>query len=330
MLHEADVAVAAAPPEKIMPSTPSTSPVSPAEIADLVSQMSFKKKFRAACASLSSLCDKVDGGVLVNTVSSTTTSSPGGEMDINDEIITRLTSAAERCNVVLTTRFTNPIFWQSGLEFFLSLQFLLEQLTTSIAGAAAPSQAASEDVQQEQRRDNCTDQTLLMKRNLDRVRGFVEQAMQEVDEEAREKVAREKIQQQRQAQQSRMSQQFTPFGNPMQNMNSFEDFVRSLGFLVEEQPDPRKVHHLDRHELRIVDNFDEDLTCVICMEKLGRKAKKMPLCGHLFHDACIMESLEHNKSCPMCRDDPLKGQRVFTTDDFRKADRNPDKAGMFS
>ena len=71
------------------------------------------------------------------------------------------------------------------------------------------------------------------------------------------------------------------------------------------------------------------MTCPICLEDMPfkSKAKAMPQCGHLFHDDCIMKSLEENKACPMCRGDPLKGVRVYTTDDDRVGEA---KGGVFS
>ncbi|CAD7963279.1 unnamed protein product [Amoebophrya sp. A25] len=287
-------------------------------ILALESDLSFKKKFRPACQEFSRFSEQDTGNGKV------------------DEALLRV---ADRCHVVLTTRHTNPIFWQSGLDFFLSLQFRLDSSCGRVGGdhGGRDGGGCGATAQQEKMRS--------------RISKFVEQSLEEVDEDAREKLAAEKLQRRReQAERDRRSEAgggpgVNPFGGGFGGMDSnFEDFIRAqlqgggtgglanIANLFEPTPDPRSVHHLDRHELRIVPNDDESAICTICLEPLGKKAKKMPMCGHLFHDACIMESLEHNKSCPLCRDDPLKGQKVYTTDDFRKVDEHfrADGGSMFS
>ena len=47
-----------------------------------------------------------------------------------------------------------------------------------------------------------------------------------------------------------------------------------------------------------------DGECIICFEPLCSKHEtpaKVKICGHLFHKACIEESLKHKNRCPMCR-----------------------------
>mmetsp|Transcript_14075 Transcript_14075/g.11775 ORF Transcript_14075/g.11775 Transcript_14075/m.11775 type:complete len:143 (-) Transcript_14075:26-454(-) len=65
-----------------------------------------------------------------------------------------------------------------------------------------------------------------------------------------------------------------------------------------------------RNELRMV-TLDDDELCVMCQEdmKKGTKAKKMPGCGHVFHDECIMEWLERHNTCPICRNDELETEK---------------------
>lgn len=54
---------------------------------------------------------------------------------------------------------------------------------------------------------------------------------------------------------------------------------------------------------------DCDGLCCICLEELNIAEKVMAIpCSHLFHSRCIIEWLEMNNSCPLCRckveDDP--------------------------
>mmetsp|Transcript_2204 Transcript_2204/g.5191 ORF Transcript_2204/g.5191 Transcript_2204/m.5191 type:complete len:312 (+) Transcript_2204:155-1090(+) len=293
-------AVAGAPPELPPPASAEDrkQQFSAERLAALTKDLSMKKKFRATCTELTALVDCT--GLAVADLAA-------------------LCKSADRCQTVLTTRFTGMVFWQSGLEFFLALQFRLEVEEMETARAAP---AAAE-----------------VKSLLEKVKAFVLQALSELDEDARSRLLADRTAE-RQQRQQRLRAEEGSVRQTAQNLRtgnfaSFEEFVRALGppgmFEIVQDNDPRKVHHLDRHELRIVDNFDEELTCVICMERIGKKAKQMPECGHLFHDACIMEALEHNKSCPMCRRDELKGQQVWTTDDFRKAEKfGEEKQGMFS
>ncbi|KAK9938653.1 hypothetical protein M0R45_015377 [Rubus argutus] len=46
-----------------------------------------------------------------------------------------------------------------------------------------------------------------------------------------------------------------------------------------------------------------ELCCSICLEELegGEYTRELPICGHLFHLACIDQWLRRQGSCPMCR-----------------------------
>lgn len=48
--------------------------------------------------------------------------------------------------------------------------------------------------------------------------------------------------------------------------------------------------------------FDDNLDCIICMEKFEENEKvKQLLCGHIFHGDCIDKWLEKEKKCPFCK-----------------------------
>ncbi|MFC1841960.1 RING finger domain-containing protein, partial [Candidatus Dependentiae bacterium] len=52
---------------------------------------------------------------------------------------------------------------------------------------------------------------------------------------------------------------------------------------------------------------DQDEECSICLEKSGKKKRKLP-CTHEFHEACVDEWLKINTTCPICRRNPNKKQ----------------------
>ena len=48
--------------------------------------------------------------------------------------------------------------------------------------------------------------------------------------------------------------------------------------------------------------FDDNLDCIICMEKFEENEKvKQLLCGHIFHGDCIDKWLAKEKKCPFCK-----------------------------
>lgn len=53
-----------------------------------------------------------------------------------------------------------------------------------------------------------------------------------------------------------------------------------------------------------IDDPDEPENCVICLEEINPVESHNLLalgCGHLFHKTCILQNLEYNKKCPICR-----------------------------
>jgi hypothetical protein len=73
----------------------------------------------------------------------------------------------------------------------------------------------------------------------------------------------------------------------------------------------RKSNRLDIKKDKEVDTTSSDVSsnsvqlCAICLEdyKVGEDIgwSRNPLCHHVFHKDCILESLEANNSCPICR-----------------------------
>ena len=51
--------------------------------------------------------------------------------------------------------------------------------------------------------------------------------------------------------------------------------------------------------------------CIICVEHMaaGQTVMQLPVCGHVFHETCVMTWLKHHNSCPYCR-------RELPTDDL--------------
>jgi hypothetical protein len=51
--------------------------------------------------------------------------------------------------------------------------------------------------------------------------------------------------------------------------------------------------------------------CGICTELMSSgELSRVPVCGHMFHTACINPWWTHQKTCPVCRSGPLNEQRA--------------------
>lgn len=284
-------------------------------ISDLESQLTKKQTFAAAVATLTELCRSETAVLKECAASNDSTATLLSSM----RSAAALVSAADNCMRVLKTRHTastaeGGALWLAGLAFFRSLEMLLDQIRVSYGQPVA---------------------------KLAVIREYVGEVLAELGDEG-EEVAQERGQSGGagsgaanvgagdarivRGAGSRVAEERGAGANapPSDLISHEEHLVQGLlqaGYVLEAPPDPRQVHHLDRHELRLVSVDDPDgVTCSICLEDIpfGKKAKKMPGCGHLFHDDCIMECLEHNKACPMCRDDPLRGVRVYGTEDEKK------------
>mmetsp|Transcript_79364 Transcript_79364/g.144967 ORF Transcript_79364/g.144967 Transcript_79364/m.144967 type:complete len:284 (-) Transcript_79364:74-925(-) len=231
--------------------------------------LNVKKTFCAACRNLAEISEKGD--------------------ELPSKLAESLAEAGKRAFTVLKARFSNPKFWQAGLEFFLALEFHLPSVT-----AAA---------------------------------GWRETAMEEVDDEARERAAAKKemlkLEEERKHHKGRWCDARTPLTQAQ--MAAAEGMI-----LVEDEGRPG-MSAAARHELRLVTVVSEDV-CPICQEALpiGCKAKAMP-CGHIYHDDCLMSWVAKNNSCPMCRYDELPSEkRHFDDDERRIRGENPLNKGIFS
>ncbi|EER11683.1 RING finger protein, putative [Perkinsus marinus ATCC 50983] len=179
-----------------------------------------------------------------------------------------------RAFTVLNTRFSAAVYWQAGLELFLNMQF-----TCGRADVTLP---------------DCDE--------------WAARALEESDEESKAK-AKDRV---RAAVRSTSA---SGGGHQQQqqlldllgiNLDNLQAVMADVGGDQGAPPASRDA----RNELRMV-TLEEDELCVMCQEEMkqGSKAKKMPECGHVFHDHCIMEWLERHNTCPLCRNDDLQTEK---------------------
>lgn len=72
-------------------------------IKKLQQELGNKKTFCQSCSNLTLACEKAD--------------------DVHEGVREALFEAGKRAFTILQSRFTNPKYWQAGLEFFLALEF---------------------------------------------------------------------------------------------------------------------------------------------------------------------------------------------------------------
>ncbi len=51
-------------------------------------------------------------------------------------------------------------------------------------------------------------------------------------------------------------------------------------------------------------NLDEEvkkLECSVCLEYYNENTVKLYVCGHIYHEKCIRNSLKMSRLCPLCR-----------------------------
>mmetsp|Transcript_36229 Transcript_36229/g.73005 ORF Transcript_36229/g.73005 Transcript_36229/m.73005 type:complete len:250 (-) Transcript_36229:255-1004(-) len=222
-------------------------------LAALQKELAAKKTFVAACRELAGLCERVE--------------------ELPEGAKQALGEAGKYTFRVLQTRFSNPKFWQAGLDFFLALDFHLPELE----GVATWRDAAMEEVDEEAR------------------------------ERAKEQAQRRKVLEDKMHNKGRFSD-----ANTRVTMN---ELLAASGMILVEEDDSRPGMSRDaRNELRVVTVVEEDL-CVVCQEAMpaGSKAKSMP-CGHKFHDECLISWVKKSNSCPTCRFDEMPSEKKHFDD----------------
>ncbi|CAA7409089.1 unnamed protein product [Spirodela intermedia] len=65
----------------------------------------------------------------------------------------------------------------------------------------------------------------------------------------------------------------------------------------------RRLPKLEVCSMSAVETLPEGTTCAVCLQdfKNGESTKRLPVCCHLYHAACIDEWLLRHRSCPLCR-----------------------------
>lgn len=194
------------------------------------------------------------------------------EGDLNE-----LETAAQRLLVVLQSRFSDPMYWSRGLEFFCGLHF---------------------------------------RRPTEKTEKWMQISMEEVDDEARARMAKAK--QQRKLEEDKKYNQgmFADRCTPITR----EELLTAFNLIEVDEGESRPAMSRDARAALPVVKAEKTEICPVCQEDIpeGGIAKKMP-CNHLFHDACLMTWLEKANSCPTCRGSELPSEKVYTTDDARRA-----------
>eukprot|EP00930_Biecheleria_cincta_P059295 TRINITY_DN45043_c0_g1_i1.p1 TRINITY_DN45043_c0_g1~~TRINITY_DN45043_c0_g1_i1.p1 ORF type:complete len:248 (+),score=67.83 TRINITY_DN45043_c0_g1_i1:38-781(+) len=229
------------------------------QISKLKQDLKSKKTFVAACKSLAQLCE-------------------GCSEDVAASVKQALQDAGKATFTALQTRFSNPKFWQAGLDFFLALEFHVSD-------------------------------------GPDIVR-WRDAAMEEVDEDAHEKAKEQarlrKLQEDKMHNKGQWSDANVPI--TMGELLAAQGYVLVDG---EEERRPAMSRDA-RAELKLVTVVQEDVCVVCQEEMpLGSKAKSMP-CGHLFHDDCLEEWVKKSNSCPSCRFDELPSEKRHFDDVQRR------------
>lgn len=241
-----------------------------AQIAKLQQDLRTKKSFTAACYELAKLCERAD-------------SLPPDADAVR--------AMAEGTFTVLQARFSNPKFWQAGLDLFLAIEFHLP----SIAGAVAWREAAMEEVDEEAR------------------------------ERAREQARRRRLEEDRVHNKGLFGDAVTPI--TMAELMAANGIV-AVDADEEQRP---AMSRDARDELRVVTVTQEDLcvVCQEAMPA-GIKAKAMP-CGHKFHDECLLSWVKKSNSCPTCRYDELPTEKRHFDDVQRRVfEAGPARSGLYS
>ncbi|CAE7551433.1 unnamed protein product [Symbiodinium sp. CCMP2456] len=238
-----------------------------AQISKLKQDLKSKKSFVNACAQLTEISEQ-------------------WSQDASEPSVQALREAAKAAFTALQTRFSNPKFWQAGLDLFLALEFHV------------PIEDAGK---------------------------WRDAAVEEVDEEARERAKEQARLRRLQEDKTHNKGQFGDAATPL----SLGELLASQGIVLVEEDDRRPGMSRDaRAELRVKTVLEEDV-CVVCQEAMpvGSKAKAMP-CGHLFHDECLLSWVKKSNSCPTCRFDDMPSEKRHYDDVQRQVmQRQP---GLYS
>lgn len=89
-------------------------------------------------------------------------------------------------------------------------------------------------------------------------------------------------------------------------ITSLEDFVRQLSFLESNSRITNRAASkvvVESLPKKTITESCQKGECCVCMSdfETGDEVISMP-CGHSFHDACIKQWLNTNRTCPVCRD----------------------------
>lgn len=240
-------------------------------VAGLQQEMRVKKTFPAACTALAEICER--------------------EQAQEPAVAEALGAAGKACFAVLQARFSNPKFWQAGLELFLALEFHVPSATEALR--------------------------------------WREAAMEEVDEDARER-AKQQAQQRRYQEDRKHNQgRFNDANTPV-SMAELLAASGAVLVDAGEDRRPAMSRNA-RDELRLVTVMEEETCVICQEDlPLGSKAKSMP-CGHKFHDDCLLEWVKKSNSCPTCRFDELPSEKVHFDKEQRRIEKEcPSHTKMYS
>jgi hypothetical protein len=212
-----------------------------------------------------------------------------GDAGLSEQVCSAMGEAGKSAFLVLQTRFSTPKFWQAGLDLFLALEFHIPSLADSAAK-------------------------------------WREAAMEEVDEESRERARQQsqlrKVREERMHNTGRFGDNVTPVTQA--------ELLAASGLIALAPDDGRPPMSRDaQEELRVVKILKEEL-CVICQESMpvGSRAKAMP-CGHKFHDDCLVSWVNKSNSCPTCRFDEAPSEKRHFDDIQRQVERGGGQ-GLYS
>lgn len=244
-------------------------------VSALQKDLKTKKSFPAACKALAALFDDEA------TAAALGAAAPAEAMG----------EAGKTAFTVLQTRFSNPKFWQAGLELFLALEFHLpEKVPKAVT--------------------------------------WREAAMEEVDDEARERASEQaklrRLKEDKLHNKGRWSDANTP-------VTRQELAAAAGMLLVDGDDSRPGMSRDAQEELRIVTVVENEVCVICQETMLtGSKAKAMP-CGHKFHDDCLIGWVQKSNTCPTCRFDEMTSEKRHFDDVQRAVQQaNPSRSGLYA